>query len=87
MDHCLFICFASLFVHAGFGHGCVSLSDEVALSILSDNRFSHAHGVGIRWDDPAIGINWGIDQPSLSAKDAVAPRLAEVNNLPIFGQI
>jgi dTDP-4-dehydrorhamnose 3,5-epimerase len=50
-----------LFIRAGFGHGCVSLSDDMTLSILSDNRFSHTHGVGIRWDDPELAIDWPLD--------------------------
>jgi dTDP-4-dehydrorhamnose 3,5-epimerase len=41
----------------------------------------------VRWDDPAIGINWRLSDPSLSAKDAAAPLLAGVNNLPIYGQV
>jgi len=64
-----------LFVRAGFGHGCVSLSDEVALSILSDNRFSHPHGVGIRWDDPELAIDWplGGRPPLVSPAHAAYP--------------
>jgi dTDP-4-dehydrorhamnose 3,5-epimerase len=61
-----------LFVHAGFGHGCVSLSDEVALSILSDNRFSHKHGVGIRWDDPELAIQWPLEGRKPLVSDAHA---------------
>jgi dTDP-4-dehydrorhamnose 3,5-epimerase len=41
----------------------------------------------VRWDDPAIGINWGVANPSLSPRDATAPLLADVNNLPVYGQI
>jgi dTDP-4-dehydrorhamnose 3,5-epimerase len=68
-----------LFVHAGFGHGCVSLSDEVALSILSDNRYSHAHGVGIRWDDPELAIDWPLEgrKPLVSAAHAAYPSFRE----------
>jgi dTDP-4-dehydrorhamnose 3,5-epimerase len=41
----------------------------------------------VRWDDPAIGIDWGVTNPTLSARDAAAPRLADVKNLPVYGQI
>jgi dTDP-4-dehydrorhamnose 3,5-epimerase len=41
----------------------------------------------VRWDDPAIGIDWGVTNPSLSPRDAAAPLLADVKNLPIYGQI
>jgi dTDP-4-dehydrorhamnose 3,5-epimerase len=51
-----------LFVAGGFAHGCLSLSDDVALSILSDNRYSPEHGLGFRWDDVALGIPWPVDQ-------------------------
>jgi dTDP-4-dehydrorhamnose 3,5-epimerase len=41
----------------------------------------------VRWDDPAIGIKWGIEKPSLSTRDAAAPLLADVKNLPIYGEV
>jgi dTDP-4-dehydrorhamnose 3,5-epimerase len=41
----------------------------------------------VRWDDPAIGIDWRVTNPTLSARDAAAPRLADVKNLPVYGQI
>jgi dTDP-4-dehydrorhamnose 3,5-epimerase len=34
--------------------------------------------VAIAWNDPAIGIDWPISSPALSAKDSAAPRLAEL---------
>ena len=41
-----------------------------------------ANEITVRWDDPAIGINRGVANPSLSARDGAAPLLAEVKNLP-----
>jgi dTDP-4-dehydrorhamnose 3,5-epimerase len=38
----------------------------------------------VRWNDPAIGIDWKVKEPSLSAKDAAAPLLAEIENLPVY---
>ena len=41
---------------------------------------------GVRWDDAAIGIDWPVSDPSLSAKDAKAPFLDEVpvDRLPVY---
>ena len=41
--------------------------------------------IAVRWNDPAIGIAWGVDAPELSARDAAAPLLADVPTLPIYG--
>jgi dTDP-4-dehydrorhamnose 3,5-epimerase len=38
-----------------------------------DDAYSPSDEIAIRWNDPAIGIDWGIDVPSLSARDANAP--------------
>ena len=48
----------ALYVPRGFGHGCLSMTDKVLLHIFADNRFSHEHGFGIRWDDPELAIAW-----------------------------
>jgi dTDP-4-dehydrorhamnose 3,5-epimerase len=48
----------ALFAPAGFGHGCLSLTDDVNLMILADKDFSPGHGIGIAWDDPELGIDW-----------------------------
>ena len=50
----------SLFVEAGFAHGCLSLSDNCDLIIKSDCEFIEGKGTGILWNDPIIGINWGV---------------------------
>jgi len=49
-----------------------------------DEFYSPADEITVRWNDPAIGIDWGIDAPSLSPRDAAAPLLAEVQGLPVY---
>ncbi|HLA78289.1 MAG TPA: dTDP-4-dehydrorhamnose 3,5-epimerase family protein, partial [Vicinamibacteria bacterium] len=41
--------------------------------------------IAIAWNDPDVGIDWPIKNPTLSAKDGAAPRLAEVvERLPLM---
>src|SRR4051794_32864055 len=74
-----------LWVPRGFAHGFLVLSESADFFYKCDELYSPKDEVSIRWNDPAIGINWGIQDPSLSAKDVAAPLLAEVGNLPIYG--
>lgn len=68
-----------LWIPRGFAHGFVVLSSEAEFLYKTDNYYSPQHERSIRWDDPAIGIQWPIDQaPTLSAKDAAAPTLSEL---------
>jgi dTDP-4-dehydrorhamnose 3,5-epimerase len=76
-----------LWVPRGFAHGFAVLSDTADFFYKCDDFYSPMDEVSIRWNDPAIGINWGIETPSLSAKDADAPLLKDVKNLPLYGQI
>ncbi|UPK33958.1 dTDP-4-dehydrorhamnose 3,5-epimerase [Bradyrhizobium sp. 186] len=76
-----------LWVPRGFAHGFVVLSETADFFYKCDDIYSPKDEVSIRWNDPAIGIKWGVESPSLSAKDAAAPLLADVKNLPIYGQV
>jgi dTDP-4-dehydrorhamnose 3,5-epimerase len=76
-----------LWVPRGFAHGFAVLSETADFFYKCDDAYSPKDEVSIRWNDPAIGIKWGVDNPSLSAKDADAPLLADVKNLPVYGQI
>ncbi len=66
-----------LFIPRGFGHGFVTLSDDVEFCYKVDNLYSRECDRGIRFDDPAIGVSWGIENPVLSAKDTASPLLAD----------
>lgn len=67
-----------LWVPPGFAHGFVVLSETADFLYKCTTLYAPAHERGLAWDDPAIGIDWRLDgTPTLSAKDMVAPRLAD----------
>ncbi len=43
-------------------------------------RVFSKRGQGIRWNDPDIGIDWPVEDPSLSEKDRKLPRLKDADN-------
>ena len=67
-----------LFVPEGFAHGFSVLSESVTFAYKCTEFYSPECERGIRWDDPAIGIDWRVADPILSAKDADLPLLAEL---------
>ena len=74
-------------VPRGFAHGFVVQSETADFFYKCDDAYSPSDEIVVRWNDPAIGIAWGIDCPSLSARDANAPLLADVGELPAYGQV
>ena len=66
-----------LWIPAGFAHGFCVLSEFADLTYKCTDEFSAAHDGGVRWDDPAIGVQWPVSDPVLSAKDLELPLLAE----------
>lgn len=75
-----------IWVPEGFAHGFAVLSDEALFSYLCTDVYVEEADAGVRWDDPAIGIDWPVDAPLLSDKDAHAPLLADIaeERLPVF---
>lgn len=66
-----------LFIPRGFGHGFLTLTNDVEFVYKTDNYYNHENDRSIRFDDPEIGVKWGIDNPILSEKDKMAPLLRE----------
>jgi dTDP-4-dehydrorhamnose 3,5-epimerase len=62
---------------ASFARGFCVLSDTCEIEYLTTGVYNAAGEAGIRWDDPAIGIRWPAEEPSMSARDAKAQTLAE----------
>ena len=74
-----------LLIPAGFLHGFLTLTDETEVQYKCTDFYSPDHDRSIRWDDPSIGIDWGIDAPILSDKDAQAPFLATAGTPFVWG--
>lgn len=71
-----------LLIPRGFGHGFVTLTDHVEFLYKADNYYAPEADGGIRWNDPDIGVDWGIDHPVLSEKDTKNPFLKDIE--PVF---
>jgi dTDP-4-dehydrorhamnose 3,5-epimerase len=64
-----------LYVPAGFLHGFCTLTDDVEVTYKVTDYYSPEHDAGVRWNDPAIGIVWPVDEDAaiVSDKDRTAP--------------
>lgn len=71
-----------MLIPRGFGHGFVTLTDHVEFLYKADNYYAPEADGGIRWNDPDISIDWGIDHPVLSEKDTKNPFLKDIE--PVF---
>ena len=70
-----------LFIPAGFAHGFVTLEPDCEVQYKVSAPYSAEHDRAIRFDDPAIGIDWpiGPEMLILSDKDRGAPLLGEID--------
>ncbi|QKZ12411.1 dTDP-4-dehydrorhamnose 3,5-epimerase [Spirosoma sp. KUDC1026] len=65
------------YIPEGFAHGFVALQDSI-FSYKCTNVYNKASESGIRWDDPDLNIDWGINDPIVSEKDQELKFLREV---------
>ena len=75
-----------IWIPRGFAHGFLVLSESADVFYKCDELYSPADEFALRWNDPAFGIKWGIESPSLSARDAAASFLADAKGLPVYGK-
>jgi dTDP-4-dehydrorhamnose 3,5-epimerase len=68
-----------LWIPEGFAHGYAVLSDRAIFAYKCTRPYSPDADAAIRWDDPAVGIEWPVSDPLLSEKDARAPLLGDVH--------
>ena len=65
------------YIPRGFAHGFVTLTDNVTFCYKVNSLYSKECDRSVRFDDPAIGVDWGVSDPILSEKDLKAPLLAD----------
>jgi dTDP-4-dehydrorhamnose 3,5-epimerase len=71
-----------LLVPQGFAHGFSVISETAVVLYKCDQYYNKQSEGGIRFDDPALGIDWGMDLSSaiVSEKDLILPNLATCNS-------
>jgi dTDP-4-dehydrorhamnose 3,5-epimerase len=69
-----------------FAHGFVVTSEDALFSYKCTDYYAPEHDGSILWNDPEIGIDWPVESPTLSNKDANAPPLTAMpdGSLPVY---
>jgi len=67
----------SLFVPPGCAHGFISLTDDAVVHYQMGEVFVADLARGVRWDDPAFGIEWPMVPTSMSERDAAYPNFGQ----------
>lgn len=75
-----------LLIPAGFLHGFVTRALDTEIIYKCTDYYAPDCDGAVAWDDPDIGIDWGVEAPVLSDKDRAAPRLADVQSCFSWGQ-
>ncbi len=76
-----------LLVPKGFLHGFVTREANTEVQYKCTDLYSPEHDGAVRWDDPDIGVDWGLSGPPvLSAKDEAAPLLRDAPSPFGWGQ-
>ena len=68
-----------LYIPPGFAHGFATLSDTADVSYKCTSLYKPEDDAGIRWNDPDIDVEWPVETPLVSDKDAAAPALKDLN--------
>ena len=69
-----------LYIPEGFAHGYLVLSEEADVVYKVTSEYSPENERGIIWNDPQLAIQWPIERPILSPRDARYPTLADADN-------
>ena len=72
-----------LWIPEGFAHGFVVLSESAEFLYKTTDYYAPEHERSLLWNDPALGIQWPIDEaPQLSAKDQAGKLLRDAELFP-----
>jgi dTDP-4-dehydrorhamnose 3,5-epimerase len=63
----------ALWIPVGFAHGFATLKDKTLFYYDCTEVYDKGSEGSLRWNDPNLNINWGIESPILSEKDTSAP--------------
>ena len=66
-----------VYIPPGVAHGFASITD-MTITYMVDSYYNPADELGVAWDDPEIGADWGLTDPILSARDQANPRRSDI---------
>jgi dTDP-4-dehydrorhamnose 3,5-epimerase len=66
-----------VFIPPGVAHGFASVTD-LTLTYLVDSYYNPDDELGVAWDDPDVGADWGVTAPILSERDQQNPRRSDI---------
>ena len=69
--------YGGVYIPPGVAHGFAAVMD-CTLCYLVDGYYNPSDELGVAWDDPHIGADWGVEAPVLSARDRANPQRAEL---------
>lgn len=70
----------ALWIPPGFAHGFKTLTDNTIFFYDCTNVYNRESEGSIRWNDPELNIDWGIENPILSQKDSEAPLFEDIRS-------
>jgi dTDP-4-dehydrorhamnose 3,5-epimerase len=78
-----------MYIPPGFAHGYCVTSETAVFSYKCTDFYNPGSEGGIIWNDPDINIDWPMEEPILSSKDADYPRLKDIRpeKLPHVGSL
>lgn len=77
--------FNQIWVPAGFAHGICVLSDAARIAYKCTDFYDPGDELRLLWNDPAIGVEWPVEDPILSEKDKSGePLRAWMERLPLY---
>jgi dTDP-4-dehydrorhamnose 3,5-epimerase len=65
----------ALFVPKGFAHGFITLADRSEVLYMMSVAYAPGFARGVRWNDPALAIEWPLEPKHMSDRDAAYPLL------------
>ncbi len=73
-----------LFVPVGMAHGFCVISETAEFVYKCSDFYNPGDEGGLVWNDPEVGIDWPVKDPTLSEKDKAYPGLRDIQ-LPVVG--